>query len=256
MGQPYPGTVPLDRPPGLGGIQPGPRTAARHGPGRPPGRPRRRPAVPRVHGRGRGRAAPVPRDRGVVPGTLGLAVAIGRLLLAGVRHHRGPAPVLRRARGAGRGSPQGGGRPGSPDRRRRPPLRTRLFPSGARRRGVAAGALPDVGPSQHAPRAGRGGRDRGPAGRAAAPGPGLAGPGRPDLVVPPRRRRRRQRRRRPPGHRSPVRWRQRTPPAPGDPARHGRSPRPPGPGGDAPAVPHERGSRRVLHAREDPHTDA
>ena len=63
-----------------------------------------------------------------------------RLLLAGVRHHRGPAAVLRRPRHPRRRPPEGGQRPRRPARRRRPALPARLLQAVAVARGLAAGA--------------------------------------------------------------------------------------------------------------------
>ena len=72
----------------------------------------------------------------------GTRAAVGRVLLARVRHRRGAPAVLRRPRRARRRPPEGGARPRRAARRRRPVLPPRLLPPGARRRRLAAGALP------------------------------------------------------------------------------------------------------------------
>ena len=69
-----------------------------------------------------------------------LAARHGRLLLARVRRHRGPAAVLRRPRRALRRPPQGVLRPRRAARRHRPAVHRGLLPPGARRRRLAAGA--------------------------------------------------------------------------------------------------------------------
>ena len=73
-----------------------------------------------------------------------------RLLLARVRHHRGPAAVLRRPRHPGRRPPQGGQRPGRPAHRRRPALPRRLLPPVAVARRLAAGDYPVLDPRRAA----------------------------------------------------------------------------------------------------------
>ena len=55
-----------------------------------------------------------------------------------------------------------------------------------------------------------------------------------------------------PGHRPPLRRRHRAPPAPGDPARHGRRAGPAGRRRRRPGVPHQRGPRRLPRARAHP----
>ena len=69
-----------------------------------------------------------------------------RLLLPGVRDHRGAAAVLRRPGDPGRRPPQGGQRPRRADHRRRPALPAGLLPPVAERRRLAAGALPAARP--------------------------------------------------------------------------------------------------------------
>ena len=94
--------------------------------------PDRRPLVPAPAGRGRRRPG---RDR---------------LLLAGVRHHRGAAAVLRRPRHPGRRPPEGRQRPRRTDHRRRPALPARLLQAVALPRGLAAGDLPGPRPRRAA----------------------------------------------------------------------------------------------------------
>ena len=96
------------------------------------GLPDRRPLVPAPARRGRRRSG---RDR---------------LLLAGVRHHRRAAAVLRRPRHPGRRPPQGRQRPRRADHRRRPALPARLLQAVAVPRGLAAGELPGPRPRRAA----------------------------------------------------------------------------------------------------------
>ena len=103
-----------------------------------------------------------------------------RLLLAGVRHHRGAAAVLRRPRHPGRRPPQGGQRPRRADRRRRAALPARLLQAVAVARGLAAGDLPGPRPRRAADLAAARGRRHAarrsrstcPAGRRWSPGSG------------------------------------------------------------------------------------
>ena len=136
----------------------------------------RRPQVPRD-----GRAGPrgprrLPQRRPLVPAQ-GRATAAGRgpdgdrLLLPGVRHHRGAAAVLRRARHPRRRPPQDRLRPRRADHRRRPALPARLLPPVAVPRGLAAGDLPGPRPRRAAAVAAPRGR-RQPAPRSASPVPG------------------------------------------------------------------------------------
>ena len=151
-----------------------------------------------------------------------LAAALGRLLLAGVRHHRGPAAVLRRPRRARRRPPQGVVRPRRPARRRRPALHRGLLPPAPRRRRLAAGerrrastptslGLADTGVEVTVDLAGD-----------PVHGPRLAGRRRAHPAVPARHRRRGQLARRRRRHRPPLRRRRAPPPAPGDRPRHRR----------------------------------
>ena len=68
------------------------------------------------------------------------------LLLAGIRHHRGAAAVLRRPGHPGRRPSEGGQRPRRPDHRRRPALPAGLLPAVTECRRLAAGALSAAGP--------------------------------------------------------------------------------------------------------------
>ena len=82
--------------------------------------------------------------------TLPDAPARHRLLLAGVRHRRRAAAVLRRPRHPRRRPPQGRQRPRRADHRRRPALPPRLLHPVALARGLAAGALPQPRPRRPA----------------------------------------------------------------------------------------------------------
>ena len=95
----------------------------------------------------------------------GLLVALGRLLLAGVRHQRGTAAVLRRPRRARRRPPQGFVGPRRPAHRRRPAVHRGLLPPAPRRQRLAAGErrrlhAPLAGPRRHGRRAHRRSRRR------------------------------------------------------------------------------------------------
>jgi starch phosphorylase len=81
-----------------------------------------------------------------------------RVLLAGVRHHRGAAAVLRRPRHPRRRPPQGRQRPRRADHRRRPALPQRLLPAVAVARRLAAGDLPGARPARPADHAAARGR--------------------------------------------------------------------------------------------------
>ena len=105
-----------------------------------------------------------------------------RLLLDGVRRHRGAAELLRRARRPGRRPPQGRVRPRRAADRRRSAVPLGLLPPVAVARRLAARALPVLDP-QGLPlqlltdaRRDAGARPRRHAGRAHAAGPGLAAP--------------------------------------------------------------------------------
>ena len=152
-----------------------------------------------------------------------------RLLLPGVRHHRGAAAVLRRPRHPGRRPPQGRQRPRRADHRRRPALPARLLPAVAVPRRLAAGDLPGPRPRRPAAlAAARGRRRRAPRSRSGCPtGPPLVArrsgwPGRPRPAAAARLRRRGE----PPSttrrHRPALRRQHRAPAAPGDAARHRR----------------------------------
>ena len=73
-----------------------------------------------------------------------------RLLLPGVRHHRGAAAVLRRPRHPRRRPPEGRQRPRRPAGRRRPALPRRLLQAVALPRGLAARAVPRPRPRRAA----------------------------------------------------------------------------------------------------------
>ena len=122
---------------------------ARRGAPRAARRARRRPGLHALPRRGARRAPALPRRRPLVPGPRRLAAAVGRLLLARVRHRRGAPPVLGRPRRAGRRPPQGVQRPRRAARRHRPLLPPRLLPPVALRRRLAAGALPRPRPARH-----------------------------------------------------------------------------------------------------------
>ena len=152
----------------------------------------------------------------------------GGLLLARVRHHRRAAAVLRRPGHPGRRSSQVGQRPRRAADRRGAAVPARLLRPVAVRRRLAGRALPGRRPERAAARAAarlqrrRGARDRRPAGRAAAGGPDLGGPGGPDPAAAARFLCRAERARPARGHRPAVRRRQRPPAAPGAAARHRR----------------------------------
>ena len=73
-----------------------------------------------------------------------------RVLLPGVRHHRGAAAVLRRPRDPRRRPPQDGLRPRRPHHRRGPALPAGLLPPVAERRRLAAGDVPAARPERAA----------------------------------------------------------------------------------------------------------
>ena len=92
-------------------------------------------------------------------------------------------------------------------------------------------------------------------GRRADRGPDLAGRGGPGAALPARHRRRGQPAAPAHDHRPALRRRDRAPPAPGDPARRGRRAGAAGPRRRDPAVPHQRGPRRLPRPRADPRAD-
>ena len=111
------------------------------------------------------RAGRAPTSSTTSPATAGTSAAAGqtaaardRLLLPGVRHHRGAAAVLRRPRHPGRRPPQDRQRPRRPDHRRRAALPARLLPPVAVPRRLAAGDLPGPRPRRAADRAAARGR--------------------------------------------------------------------------------------------------
>ena len=116
---------------------------------RAPRGPGRRPRLHALPRRGARRAPALPRRRPLVPGARRLAAAVGRLLLARVRHRRGAPPVLGRPRRARRRPPEGGQRPRRAARRHRALLPPRLLPPVAVGRRLAAGALPRPRPARH-----------------------------------------------------------------------------------------------------------
>ena len=241
------------RPP-LAGLAARHRPSGRDGPhddGRAPGRAGRRPRHRQRHRR----RVPPPADgaqgHDVVRLARRLPAALGRLLLARVRHQRGPPAVLRRPRRARRRPPQGVVRPRRAARRHRPAVHRGLLPPAPRRRGLAAGERRRL----HAAlaRARRHGRraDRRPR-RRRRQGPRLAGRCRAHPALPPRHRRRRQLARRRRRHRPPLRRRRAPPPAPGDRARHRRRAGAARPRPGARRVPHQRGPRRLPRAGAGP----
>ena len=139
-------------------------------------------AGPGLHGlprRDARRPAPLPRGAPVVPEPGREPSPRRGLLLARVRHRRGPAPVLRRPRRPGRRPPQGGQQPGDPVDRRRadvPPRATSASistPTGGRRSATRSSTR-TAWPSSWS----SGVRVIGRPGRRAPGGPGVAGPGR------------------------------------------------------------------------------
>ena len=186
-----------------------------------------------------------------------------RLLLPGVRHHRGAPAVLRRPRHPRRRPPQGRQRPRRPDHRRRPALPPRLLQAGVLPRGLAAGDLPGPRPRRPADLAAARGRrlarhdlDR-DARRPRPGGPDLGRQRRPGAAAAARHRRRGQPRPLRRRHRPPLRRQQRAPAAPGAAARRRRRPRAARLLADhrsprARGVPHQRGPRRLPRPRADP----
>ena len=256
------GRVPCRGPRGVGRRQPRPGATPRERWAGPGSRSWPRDEVFRAAARVRPqRPGDLPERGAVVPPLAAVRTrrAPIALLLAGVRHHRRAAAVLRRPRHPRRRPPQGRLRPRRPADRRRAALQARLLQAVAAPRGLAAGDLPGPRPRRAAARAAaRGGRhprhgvDR-PAGRPR--------PGRPDL----RRQRRpgpaaaaRQRRRAEPAalprrHRPAVRRHQRAPAAPGAPARRRRRPRAPR---LLPASPAPRSPRSSTPTRATPASSA
>src|SRR5581483_11277476 len=127
LGRRHPRPVPLARPRGVGGGESRPRPPAGHGPAGPSRGHGAGPGLPLLHERDPRRAPAVRRGRPVVPDPQ-LAAAVGGLLLARVRHHRGAATVLRRPRRPRRRPPEGGQRPRHPPRRGLPLLPAGLLP--------------------------------------------------------------------------------------------------------------------------------
>ena len=188
-----------------------------------------------------------------------------RLLLAGVRHHRGAAAVLRRPRHPGRRPPQVGQRPRRAADRRRPALPARLLHASrcrpragsrsATRRATRTGCRSTLLRDADG-RAGPGQRRPCPSGRMLAAQIWVAQVGRVPLLLldsdveenePAAAR----------GHRPALRRRQRAPAAPGAAARHRRGAggprvlrahRPPA----ARGLPHQRGPRRLPRPGADP----
>ena len=110
-----------------------------------------RPGLPRPARRGEGRSRRLPRRRALVlPQGRRRRTDPDRLLLAGVRHHRGAAAVLRRPRHPRRRPPQGRQRPRRAAHRRRPALPRRLLQAVALPGGLAAGAVPRPRPRRAA----------------------------------------------------------------------------------------------------------
>ena len=178
----------------------------------------------------------------------GQPAAAGGLLLAGVRHLRGAAAVLRRPGGAGRRPPEGVERPRRPPRRRRALLPLGLLQPAADRRRHAAGAVLRAGPRRAGPDPLRRHPHLGRPGRRAPAGAGLAGRRRPRPAVPARQRRGRQHPRGPGRHRPALRRRHRAPHPPGDPPRHRRGAGAAGPRPRPAGLPHQRGPRRLPRA--------
>ena len=182
------------------------------------------------------------------------AAAVGRLLLARVRHRRGAPAVLGRPRRAGRRPPQGGQRPRrAAGRRSASSTATATSASRCRRDGWQQERYPDLDPHAMALTPCDGITVRGRPGRRAARGAGLAGRRRPGAALPARRRRRGERPR--PARRSPTASTAATPStacarrscsasaacAPSTALGHRR-----------PGVPHQRGPRRLPRPRAHP----
>ena len=176
-----------------------PVRVARRGVGRAAGAAGQGPPVPPPPPGRRRRPGGVPDDAALVPVAGGRGAGEHRLLLRGVRHHRGAAAVLRRPRHPGRRPPQGRLRPRRAADRRRAALPRRLLHPGPVGRRLAARALPVAGPArpaaEAAARARRLGRRHH---RAAARGPHparprLAGAGRPGDAAAARQRHRGER---------------------------------------------------------------
>ena len=122
----------------------------------------RRPRLHALPRRGAHRAVGLPVEAAVVPGARGHdGAAVGRLLLAGVRHRRSAPAVLRRPRRARRRPSEGVLRPRRAARRRRAVLPPRLLPPRAVGRRLAAGALPRPRPVRDGRHALRRREDRG-----------------------------------------------------------------------------------------------
>ncbi len=184
----------------------------------------------------------------------GIAARPRRLLLAGVRHHRGAPAVLRRARGARRRPPQGVVRSRHPARRCRPALRRGLLPPAAERRRLAGGDQPahrSAGARRAADRDPGDGRSR----RCRGPGAGVARRRRLHPALPARHERARQSARGDRGHQPAVRRRRAAPAPPGDRPRHRRRAGPASARTGAPGVPHQRGPRRIPRPRTGPGMD-
>ena len=188
------------------------------------------------------------------------AAAVGdRVLLARVRHHRGAAAVLRRARHPGRRPSEGGQRPRRAADRRRPAVPARLLHPVAVDRGLAGRALSGLRPERAAAlaaarrqRLARPGERRA-RGRRHADRAGLDRRGRPGAAAAARLVRGGERPRPARGDRPAVRRRHRSPAAAGAAARRRRRARRPGLlRADRPplarGVPHQRGARRASWA--------
>ena len=135
-----------------------------------------------------GSTATSPAPAGSRPGrTRRQPAAAGGLLLAGVRHRRGAAAVLRRPRGAGRRPPEGVERPRRPARRRRALLPLGLLqPAAHRRRHGSRSGSPTLDPDAMALTRCDGIRIAVDLAGEPLHGPGLAGRRRPRPAVPAR----------------------------------------------------------------------
>ena len=133
------------RPAGVGGGGSGSAAPAVGGPGRAVAAVGGRRGLLGAHPRGGRRSSPLPHRASLVPAASGRGRGtsrVDRLLLHGVRPHRGAAELLGRARRARGRPPQVGLRPGGPPDRGRLALPLRLLPPGSVVGGLAGRALP------------------------------------------------------------------------------------------------------------------
>ncbi len=192
---------------------------------------------------------------------------LDRVLLPGVRDHRGAAAVLRWSRHPRRRPPQGRQRHGRADHRGRPVLPARVLPPVAVARGLAAGDLSGQRPRRAAAHAAArrrrlgSARDGRPSRRQVPRRADLDRPGRPRTPAAARLQHRAQRRSRRRRDGPAVRRWRGAPVAAGDAARDRRCA---GPAAVQPdqrcagtrGVPHQRGPRRLPRSRADPRARA